>query len=198
MIIDFSVNCNNYRDKIFNSYSIFDYTCPKCGSKHSLSRHGSYERNICFMKDYHNIYEEKMSIIRLKCSSCSSTHAILPNDIIPYCIYSFSTIINILTRRYIKNEKILAIGEDLSISFQLIYNFISRFIKFLDSCLIVLKNLGLYNISTTPSKVAAAIAQYQNNNNNFLYQYFFNSKWMFLMTKFHNILSPKIFIGGTG
>lgn len=198
MIIDFSVNFNNYREKILNNYSFFDYTCPKCGAKHSLTRHGSYERNICFMKDLHNIDEEKMSVLRLKCSSCRSTHAVLPNDIIPYCIYSFSTIINILTRYYVKNEKILTIGEELYISFQLIYNFISRFLEFLDSSLIVLKNLGLFNISSTPSELAAAINQYQNNNNNFSYQYFFNSKWVFLMSKFHNILSPKIFIGGTG
>ena len=197
MIIDFNLNFNNYEEIFLKNYSVFYYTCPKCGAKHSFIRHGIYDRNICFIENNYNIIEKKISILRLKCTSCTSTHAILPNDIIPYCIYSFSTIINVLTRYYSKKEKVVSMAENLSISFQLIYNFISRFLDFLNSCLSVLKNLDFTNVSLIPSELVDAINQYQLNNN-FLYQYFLNSKWAFLMTKFHNILSPMIFVGGYG
>lgn len=197
MIIDFKTNCNNYEEKILKNYSIFSYTCPKCGAKHSFIRHGIYERNICFMENYHNITEKKMSVLRLMCTSCGSTHAILPNDIIPYCIYSFSTVINVLTRYYVNKDKVTSIVQNLSLSFQLIYNFISRFLEFLNSCLSVLKNLSVTNVSPIPSELVDAINRYESTNN-FLYQYFFNAKWPFLMKKFHNVLSTIIFISGDG
>jgi hypothetical protein len=193
MIIDFTVNFNNYREKILNNYSVFYYICPKCGAKHSFTRHGSYERNISFIDKNHNICEEKICILRLKCSSCDSTHAILSNDVIPYCIYSASLIIKVLSKYYSENNKISNICSLFSISFQLIYSFISKFIEFLTSSFSVLRNLG-YEIPRTPHQVISAINLY-NQNNAFLYIYIFKTQWIFLMRKFHNILAPPIFIG---
>ena len=193
MIIDFTVNFNNYKGKILNNYSFFYYTCPKCGAKHSFTRHGSYERNVCFIDNYHNIYEEKICVLRLKCSSCGSTHAILPKEIIPYCIYSASFIIKVLSEYYLEDTKISDLCSSFSISFQLIYSFISKFIEFLTSSFSVLRNLG-YEISCIPHKVISTINLY-NQNKSFLYTYIFRTQWIFLMRKFHNILSPPIFIG---
>ena len=193
MIIDFTVNFNNYKQEILDNYSFFYYTCPKCGAKHSFTRHGSYERNVCFVDNHNNIYEELMCILRLKCSCCNSTHAVLPNDIVPYCIYSASFVIKVLSKYYSKENKILDICSLFSISFQLIYNFISKFIEFLTSSFSVLRNLG-YEISCSPHKVISTINLY-NQNNSFLYSYIFKTQWIFLMRKFHNILAPPIFIG---
>jgi hypothetical protein len=192
MIIDFTVNINNYIEKILNNYLFFDYICPKCGAKHSFTRHASYKRNICFMKN-NNICEEEMCILRLKCNSCNSTHAILPNDVIPYCVYSFSFIINVLTKYYSKDNKIKDICSLFSISFQLIYNFISKLLIFLKSTFSVLNNLGC-EVPCTPQKLVLTINLYQQNRD-FLYSYLFNTQWMFLMKKFHNILSHPIYIG---
>ena len=193
MIIDFTVDFNNYREKILNNYSFFYYICPKCGAKHSFTRHGSYERNICFIDNYHNICEEKMCVLRLKCTSCESTHAVLPKEIIPYCIYSASFIIKVLSEYYLEDTKILALCSSFSISFQIIYSFISKFIEFLTSSFSVLRNLG-YEISRSPHKVISTINLY-NQNNSFLYIYIFRTQWTFLMRKFHTILSPPISIG---
>ena len=198
MIIDNRVNFNTYREKILDNYSQLDYVCPKCGAKHSLIRHAIYERNVCYIDNGNNICDNKIQVLRLKCKSCNSTHAILPNDVIPYCIYSFSIIIDILIKHFINNKKVLAIGNELIISFQLIYSLIKRFQKFVKSCLLVLKSLGFDNVSTEIPQILEAINQYKNNHNDFLHQYFLNSKWIFLMTKFHNILSPPIFISSSG
>ncbi len=193
MIIDFTTDFNNYREKILNNYTILSYTCPKCGAKHSFTRHGSYERNICFIDNYHNICEERICILRLKCSSCASTHAVLPKDVIPYCIYSFSFVIKVLSTYYLENRKILDICVSLSISFQLIYSFISKFIEFLASAFSVLRNLS-YEPICIPKKILSIINLY-NKNKNFSCIYLFKTQWIFLMRKFHNILSPPIFIG---
>lgn len=193
MIIDFRINCNNYKEKLLDNYSHFDYTCPKCGAKHSLIRHGNYERNLILVDNFDNVKEVKLLVLRLKCKSCGSTHAILPNDIIPYCIYSFSYTINVLTRRFVNGEKVMDICNNLSVSFQLVYFFISKFLEFMDSASFVLRNLENFSISTLYHFIES-INTY-NNSNNFSYQYFFLTRWIFLMSKFHNILSPPIYIG---
>lgn len=194
MIIDFKVNFNNYEEKILNNYSFFDYQCPKCGARHSFTRHGSYARNVCFIDADQNIVEQKLTVLRVKCSSCNSTHAILPNDIIPYYIYSFSFILSILTKYYSKEHSIPALSTIFSISFQLIYIFIAKFSSFLNSCLTVLRSLG-YAITPDPDTVVSALNSYQLSGN-FLYQYFFACQWMLLMTKFQNTVPRSIYIGG--
>jgi hypothetical protein len=194
MLIDFTVNFNNYTEKILENYSILYYICPKCGAKHAFTRHGSYERNICYIDDLKNIVDRRIKILRVKCSSCNSTHAILPNDIIPYCIYSFSFIISVLTDYYSANHKISDICSNFSISFQILYMFISKFLIFLNSCTTLLRTLG-YAIDSQSDTVIATINNYQLNEN-FFYQYFFNSQWIFLMLKFKNVLPRPIFVGG--
>ncbi|WP_395939534.1 DUF6431 domain-containing protein [Clostridium sp. DJ247] len=194
MIIDFNVNYNNYNEKILNNYSIFYYICPKCGAKHSLTRHGNHERNVCFIDDSQNVRDRKIIILRVKCSSCNSTHAILPNDIIPYCIYSFSFILNVLTEYYSNEHRVLDICSKFSISFQILYMFILKFSLFLNSCTTVLRSLG-YAVASAPNTIVSEITNYQFNGN-FLYQHFFNSQWIFLMLKFQNILPRPIYIGG--
>lgn len=82
IIVDFTVNFNNYDDKILKEYSIITYTCPKCGAKHSLTRHGCYERNILFIDELGNVQDRGMVVLMGKCSLCKTTHAILPNGII--------------------------------------------------------------------------------------------------------------------
>lgn len=194
MIIDFTVNFNNYDDRILKDYSIITYTCPKCGAKHSLTRHGCYERNVFFIDEFDSIQDRRMLILRVKCSSCKSTHAILPNDIIPYCIYSFSFILKVLATYYSKKHKVQEMCSNFSISFQVLYMFISKLLSFLNSCKPVLRSLGCA-IASTSDTIVSAITNYQLNGN-FLYQYFFNSQWIFLMLKFQNILPRLIYIGG--
>jgi hypothetical protein len=50
-------------------------------------------------------------------------------------------------------------------------------------------------MASTLDAIVPAIANYQLNGN-FLYQYFFNSQWIFLMLKFQNVLPRPIYIGG--
>ena len=193
MLIDYRVNCNNYNEKILNNYSILPYSCPKCSGKHSFTRHGSYERNVSLIDESKNIVDKRMTILRVKCSSCNSTHAILPNDIIPYCIYSFSFVLNVLTEFYSSDCRVLDICLNFSISFQLIYMFVQRFLAFLSSVLLALRNLG-FNLTAEPSKVLDTINSFKTFRE-FLYQYFFNCKWVFLMFKFKNITPRPVFIG---
>lgn len=193
MIIDFTSNFNNYNNKVLNNYNVFQYTCPKCGAKHCFTRHGCYERSICFIDNNGGIKESRLDILRLKCGSCGSTHAIFPCDIIPYCFYSCSFILRALTDYFQRERKLLDICIFYNISFQVLYQFISRLLTFADSCKIALRNLG----ELAPSTLSSLVFSINNVSldNSFSYQYFFQFQWIFLMKKFHFSFPCKIYVG---
>ena len=194
MIIDFELNVNTYENFLSENCDLIRYYCPKCGCKH-LVKHAIYLRNLVLLKD--NIFsDEKFTIHRVICTSCGSTHAILPNDVIPYCIYSFSLILHMLYSIFVSGNSVLCIANKFNISFQLIYSFIARFTCFFNECIQCLKILEvLFPKNITKTIVIKLIFDYINLGNNFLKQYLFNFKWCFMMTKFHNMNSPPISIG---
>ena len=195
MIIDYTTNCNNYSVKILNNYAIFTYICPRCGATHSFTRHDVYDRNICCLDNNFEIVETKITILRLLCNSCKTTHAILPSDVVPYCIYTFSCMVQFLVQHFVEKQSVLALCQKLKISFQLIYLFISRFLEFVDSAFFVLRILGYFDVDISNiSNLISTIARYSKSNN-FSLQYFIHTKWIFLMTKFHNNLSVPICVG---
>ena len=61
--------------------------CPKCGTSGNLKGHGSYKRNLIY--PYTTI---KITVDRLKCLGCETTHALIPEDAVPYRQYSIEII----------------------------------------------------------------------------------------------------------
>jgi len=195
MIIDFKINCNTYEEKILNKKDFFTYNCPTCGAKHSFTRHASYKRNIILLSE-DTLVDKKLKILRLKCSSCNKTHAILPNDIVPYCIYSYSIMIKILYQHLIDKESVLSLSNKYSISFQLIYFFISKLHSFFNECMHVLRLLNLFSHISTPTINDILINITTTPLKEYFQKIFFNkTKWMFLMKKFLNIIPKPIIIG---
>lgn len=195
MIIDFNVNFNNYEEEILNTYKILNYICPTCGSKHSLFRHAKYERYILTIYQG-EISSKKLEILRLRCSSCDKTHAVLPSDTIPYCIYSYSYILTILFEHFIDKKSVLKLANKFNISFQIIYSFISRFKVFLKECIYVLRLLHFFKNTETPSFYDALTSITADSIKNQFPKMFFNTtKWIFLMKKFLNIIPKPISIG---
>ena len=75
---------------------------------------------LCVMKDNY-IVEQKLQILRLKCKVCQSTHAILTRDMIPFSVYSFSLMLNIVRSVLMERVPILKKGKEANVSFQMIY-----------------------------------------------------------------------------
>ena len=80
---------NQYK-KIIQSLNYHELSCPKCNSK-GLHAHASYSRYVDIFKRSH-----KVTIQRLRCPECGSTHAVLVEDMIPYSIASFNVIIEVI------------------------------------------------------------------------------------------------------
>ena len=85
--------------KIISSLNFNNLQCPNCHSN-GLIIHAYYERHVDIFDRNHTI-----RILRLKCPSCNSTHAVLIEDMVPYSVVSFNIIVDILKNnaKFMKN-----------------------------------------------------------------------------------------------
>ncbi len=97
------------------------YSCPCCGTKHpQWTYFASYKRYlISFEKGALVTY--RVTITRMKCSSCEHTHAILPEIIIPYGSYSLIFILTVLRDYYLHQMTIQALCDKYGISHSTLY-----------------------------------------------------------------------------
>lgn len=75
--------------------SLLEERCPNCGLKGGCSLHGYYQRNLIDFADEKPIVRQ-ITIPRVICP-CGSSHAILPDPIIPYLQYSLFYILMVLS-----------------------------------------------------------------------------------------------------
>jgi len=193
MILDFTQKINTYETDILNNCNkIFSYICPKCGATHYWIRHGYYSRSICVIENNSYISDVRLELLRLKCTSCDSTHAILPADVIPYKIYSISCIVFLTTQHFTVGNSVIDICAEFNISFQLMYLFIHYFLTFIAPAILCLRVI----FDAIASDNAVALSTISSIGViNFSIKFFSWAKTPFFMTKFRNLLSKSIFVG---
>ena len=163
--------------------------CPKCKAKSNFSYHGSYIRNISLIREEKN-YDFQVSVTRVICNSCGSTHALLPAFIVPYKIFSLDSILYVVQNSMLSS--VIALSEKLKISIALIYSFIALILGFFCHVDSLNREQNQYNnFNKTYFLLNCLTICDQEFNINFFYRY----KWIFLMTKFQNQTSPPITIG---
>lgn len=119
--------------------------CPLCKKENTLSNHKTYERNIILHINGYEIIG-KIKLIVLECKYCKEInkgkqhyHALLPDFIFPYHIYSSNIIMKTLINRFINKLKIEEVIERSRISHQLYYQWLKEFNKYLIVSSIILK-----------------------------------------------------------
>ena len=68
--------------------------CPKCGKVHLEPFSRTYQRNIIFLVG-NILIKFKITLPRVKCSNCNSTHVLLPDFCIPLKQYSKQAVLSI-------------------------------------------------------------------------------------------------------
>ena len=118
-----------------NNYDSFK--CPLCKKSNTFHYHKTYQRNIVFHYDDYEIVA-KIELIVLECLYCKDYnrsiqhyHAIIPDFIFPYHIFSRDIIINCLIKRYIDKMLIRMVIEQANITHQLYYKWLKEFNKYL-------------------------------------------------------------------
>lgn len=98
--------------------------CPKCGSVGLFHNHATYDRYLF------NNSEEIITIQRIRCEVCESTHALLPDIIVPYRYFSSPFILKLFDLYLKESLSISKISSALNISFQAVESLINCYTKF--------------------------------------------------------------------
>lgn len=150
MLLYNSLKIKDYKKEIINYKGIWEVECPTCHAKRAFHRHGTYKRHFITIIEQ-CLVEDIIDILRLKCCSCGATHAILPSDIIPYDIYSYTFKILIISKVILDETPVLTIADEFTLSFQIIYYFFKNFILYLEHIIVLLRELFLWKKPNNPS-----------------------------------------------
>ncbi len=192
MILDKHIKSKDYNGK---NIDVSIYKCPKCKAKGTMKYHACYKRFInSFLTD--SFSNSRLTILRVKCTSCDSTHAILPGDLIPYKQFNYSSFMIVLKKYFLNRESGYELSKKYNVSYQTIYSFIKTFLAFKDDVFVTLRIMEIANnlFKMRPSKLIELIRK------NFSFDDFvskFNSinNWPFLMTKFRIAVVRKVAVG---
>lgn len=110
------------------SYSWKNETCPWCGSKGNCVSYGSYTRSIADFAHGKTVYGE-ISVLRLCCTSCGHTHAILPDVIIPYSVYGLFFILRVLAEYFLHLYTVEKLCARFDISVSMLYRWRDLFLS---------------------------------------------------------------------
>lgn len=153
MIIDFNHSFKDY-DEILNFYGVWDYECPNpaCNAKmHPMRRHAKYERGLVLWDAGNYVpKEERMEILRLKCSSCGKTHAVLTMDMIPFFSYSVQAFLALAAMCLEPKGSVLRTEEKTGVSYQLLYRFLQIFHEYAQRLMLFLRLEALWNSPGQP------------------------------------------------
>lgn len=137
MIRKNSLFCKIFRIKkssvqIFNeymlSYSWKGETCPWCGSKGNCVSHGFYTRSMVdFVRG--KTVDGEVNVLRLRCTSCGHTHAVLPDAIIPYSVYGLLFILRVLGEYFLRLRPVEKLCARFGISVSTLYRWRDLFLS---------------------------------------------------------------------
>ena len=114
--------CQRSYDDIIFSLDFNTLVCPCCGHS-GFVVHGYYSRHII-----NKTGKERLRILRLRCSYCHSTHAVLLSVIIPYSSVLLKDQIRIILKRDLQSLMIEKPQIDESCIRRITYNYM-RFFK---------------------------------------------------------------------
>jgi len=72
-------------------------------------------------------------------------------DVVPFCIYSMSTIVHLLGSHLLEEKPVLTLAEETGIPYQVIYSFLSLLSTYLSKITLLLRFLSLWEASSSPT-----------------------------------------------
>jgi transposase len=101
------------------------FVCPNCNAQGKVKNHGSYLRNYIY-PDNDKSTCIKITVNRVRCTSCDKTHAVLPLTVVPNSVFSIM-FIAVVMKDYLKRK--FSSIESLATHYQISLSSIKRIIK---------------------------------------------------------------------
>lgn len=108
------------------TFSLGDFICPKCGRKHDASFIQPYGRYLITLEN-NLVVTHRIRVQQVRCSSCDSIHAILPDCLVPHSSYSLSFILTVLKDYFLGALTIESLCSKFSIAISTLYAWIKLF-----------------------------------------------------------------------
>jgi len=110
-------------ENIFNNANLTDtshFQCPYCHRKGDFKKLPSYQR---YMISYNgdSRTEVLVTIPRIQCPSCGHTHALIPDNLIPYGSYTIKFVLRILLEYLKRKTSVEALCNKWNISISTLY-----------------------------------------------------------------------------
>lgn len=169
---------------------VLDNICPCCKAKNKLVKYGKYCRNVSVLVD-NSIENYCISVQRVICKSCGSTHALLPDFIVPYKIMDIFSIAKIVQNACETSAYKLA--ETINLSFQTIYSYIALVLAFFADFRILNNSKEYYHTRNFNEKYFLTNC-ITLSTSCFRLDFFEFFNWALFMSKFRNNPSPPITI----
>lgn len=131
----FQVKKKDYDTQI-ESLDRFQVECGDCHRRGCCIKHGFYERNYLISPTYC----DRIQILRMLCKACGSTHAILPEEIVPYAQYSVIFMFLVLYQYFVERSTVRAICDQFGIVPAVLYRWKRTFKKHKDRYLGILES----------------------------------------------------------
>jgi hypothetical protein len=109
-----------------DAFKAHHVVCPSCGAKHACSDFTSYSRHMISFENGSTICRDVL-VARVICSSCTHTHAVLPDILIPFGSYSLSFVLTVLKCYFFRKSTVIALCADFHISVSTLYGWIHLF-----------------------------------------------------------------------
>jgi transposase-like protein len=106
-------------------YVHHDKGCPRCGATGKLSPYGGYFRWLVFRWKRKNT-DIRVWVRRFKCEACGATHALLPDILVPYSIYSLNFKLTVLIAYFERDCTVEAICAEYGIAVSTLYEWLKR------------------------------------------------------------------------
>lgn len=113
-----------------DSFDISNCTCPYCGARNTCTNHCNYKRYL-ISYEYGYVISSRIKVSRVICNSCETTHAILPEILIPYGSYSLFFVLTVLRDYFCtpRNGTVTEICDKYDVSVSTLYRWIHLFYK---------------------------------------------------------------------
>ena len=160
MIIDFEHSYKDYDKEVLKNTAQWKcYKCPNpdCGAEGCFARHASYGRNLVVWEEAW-FQDHYMQILRLRCTSCMTTHAILPRDAIPFWQFSVQAVLALLSMFLDDGgSHVTKTADETLVPYQVLYRFLSVFQKYMDRLSLLLRQMAYWTEKRGPSVCETAV-----------------------------------------
>jgi len=123
-----------------NGFKHINGICPRCGAKGKFKSYGDYSRSLVSVTSG-KVTSSNIRPHRYQCVSCSTTHALLPDIIIPHSPYSLRFKLEVLTAYYKRDITVETICNNYGIAVSTIYAWMKRLLEHKELLLGVLVSL---------------------------------------------------------